>query len=153
MRDGGTFGWYRIRHFNGTLFDDDFVPTIPYDLGKTMLKAAEQDWSQVDPSIFGTLFQRVIDESMRAQLGAHYTSEGDIMLIVEPVLMEPLKRRWDEVRREANVLLGQGKQDEAHASCRRSPKKSPPSASSIPPAAAATSSTSPCASCSTCRKK
>ena len=60
-----------------------------------LLQAAEQDWSQVDPSIFGTLFERVIDESKRAQLGAHYTSEDDIMLIVEPVLMEPLRRKWD----------------------------------------------------------
>lgn len=101
MRDGGTFGLWPIRHFDGTLFDDDFVPAIPHDLGRALLQAAEQDWSQVDPSIFGTLFERVIDEDKRAQLGAHYTSETDIMLIVEPVLMAPLKRKWDEVRREA----------------------------------------------------
>ena len=100
MRDGGTFGLWSIRHFDGTLFDDDFVPAIPHDLGRALLQAAEQDWSQVDPSIFGTLFERVIDEEKRAQLGAHYTSEADIMLIVEPVLMAPLKRKWDAVRRE-----------------------------------------------------
>ncbi|MFQ5436361.1 MAG: class I SAM-dependent DNA methyltransferase, partial [Anaerolineae bacterium] len=57
----------------------------------------------VDPSIFGTLFERVIDEGKRAQLGAHYTSESDIMLIVEPVLMEPLRRKWDEARRGLNL--------------------------------------------------
>jgi type II restriction/modification system DNA methylase subunit YeeA len=74
-------------------------------LGRLLLQAAEQDWSQVDPSIFGTLFERVIDEGKRAQLGAHYTSEEDIMLIVEPVLMAPLKRRWNEVRRQASALL------------------------------------------------
>jgi hypothetical protein len=105
MRDGGTFGMWRVRHFNGTLFDDDFVPDIPHDLGRLLLQAAEQDWSQVDPSIFGTLFERVIDVGKRAQLGAHYTSEEDIMLIVEPVLMAPLKRRWNEVRRQASALL------------------------------------------------
>jgi type II restriction/modification system DNA methylase subunit YeeA len=103
MRGGGTFGMWPIRHFNGTLFDDDFVPAIPHDLGRALLQAAEQDWSQVDPSIFGTLFERVIDEGKRAQLGAHYTSESDIMLIVEPVLMEPLKRKWDAVRRESQT--------------------------------------------------
>ncbi|MCO5191203.1 MAG: class I SAM-dependent DNA methyltransferase [Anaerolineae bacterium] len=107
MRSGGTFGWWRIRYFDGTLFDDDFVPHIPHDLGRALLQAAQQDWSQVDPSIFGTLFERIIDESKRAQLGAHYTSESDIMLIVEPVLMEPLRRQWDDVRRQADRLLRQ----------------------------------------------
>ena len=112
MRDGGTFGLWPIRHFDGTLFDNDFVPDIPHDLGRLLLQAAEQDWSQVDPSIFGTLFERVIDEDKRAQLGAHYTSEDDIMLIVEPVLMEPLKRKWNQVRQEANQLLHLAKNDE-----------------------------------------
>ncbi|WP_420632244.1 class I SAM-dependent DNA methyltransferase [Candidatus Leptofilum sp.] len=104
MRDGGTFGLWPIRHFNGTLFDDDFVPDIPHDLGRLLLQAAEQDWAQVDPSIFGTLFERVIDEGKRAQLGAHYTSEDDIMLIVEPVLMAPLRQKWDTVRRKAAAM-------------------------------------------------
>jgi SAM-dependent methyltransferase len=99
MRDGGVFGYIPIRHFNGTLFDDDFVPEVPADLVRALLRAAEQDWSAVDPSIFGTIFERVIDPDKRAQLGAHYTSQDDIMLIVEPVLMEPLRREWDEVRR------------------------------------------------------
>lgn len=101
MRDGGHFGWHRIRHFNGTLFDDEFVPALPHDLAQKVLRAAEQDWSAIDPSIFGTLFERIIDEDKRAQLGAHYTSRDDILLIVEPVLMEPLERKWDEVRRAA----------------------------------------------------
>ncbi|MCA9942171.1 MAG: class I SAM-dependent DNA methyltransferase [Anaerolineales bacterium] len=105
MRSGGMFGLWPIRHFNGTLFDDDFVPDIPHDLGRLLLQAAEQDWAQVDPSIFGTLFERVIDEEKRAQLGAHYTSEDDIMLIVEPVLMEPLRQKWDAVRREASAQV------------------------------------------------
>lgn len=105
MRTGGYFGYWPIRNFDGTLFDDDFVPSIPHDLGRALLQAAEQDWSQVDPSIFGTLFERVIDEDKRAQLGAHYTSEADIKLIVEPVLMEPLHGRWNEVRRQVSRLL------------------------------------------------
>ncbi|MCA9998286.1 MAG: class I SAM-dependent DNA methyltransferase, partial [Anaerolineales bacterium] len=106
MRRGGSL-IYRIRHFNGTLFDDEFVPTIPHDLARALLQAAEQDWSAVDPSIFGTLFERVIDADKRAQLGAHYTSEDDIMLIVEPVLLAPLKAKWDSTRRQADRLLRQ----------------------------------------------
>ncbi|MBE2201042.1 MAG: class I SAM-dependent DNA methyltransferase [Anaerolinea sp.] len=98
MRSGGVFGFYRIREFNGALFDDEFVPSIPDDLARALLQAATQDWSQIDPTIFGTLFERVIDDAKRAQLGAHYTSQEDILLIVEPVLLEPLRRQWDAVR-------------------------------------------------------
>lgn len=115
MRTGGTFGYWNIRFFDGTLFDDDFVPTIPSDLGRALLQTAVQDWAQVDPSIFGTLFERVIDEGKRAQLGAHYTSEDGIMLIVEPVLMDPLRSKWDEVRRKADKMLrGGDTPDEVH---------------------------------------
>ncbi len=105
MRDGGHFGLWPIRHFNGTLFDDDFVPSLPYDLAGKIARAARQNWAAIDPSIFGTLFERIIDEDKRAQLGAHYTSRDDILLIVEPVLMEPLRRKWDEVRRMTNDEL------------------------------------------------
>lgn len=104
MQNGGFFGPWEIRHFNGTLFQNAYVPVIPQNLGEPLLLASEQDWSQIDPSIFGTLFERVIDEGKRGQLGAHYTSQDDIMLIVEPVLMEPLKHKWDEVRRKAARL-------------------------------------------------
>lgn len=115
MRTGGMFGYRHIRYFDGTLFDDGFVPLLPVDLGQKLLQAAQQDWSQVDPSIFGTLFERVIDEGKRAQLGAHYTSEADIMLIVEPVLMEPLRGQWDKVRRQADrALRGDANEAEAH---------------------------------------
>ena len=114
MRGGGTFGYYRIRQFNGTLFDDEFVPEIPLALAQALLNAAVQDWSAVDPSIFGTLFERVIDESKRAQLGAHYTSEDDIMLIVEPVLMAPYKEKWETTRRRADRLVRDGKEAKAH---------------------------------------
>ena len=87
MRNGGVFGFYRIHHFNGGLFDDDFVPDMPTDIIYRLKEACMQNWSNIDPSIFGTLFERIIDVSKRAQLGLHYTSRDDISLIVEPVLI------------------------------------------------------------------
>jgi hypothetical protein len=66
---------------------------------------ARADWRRVNPSIFGTLFERALDPSKRAQLGAHYTSEADIKLIVQPVLMEPLQRQWLDIETEADPLL------------------------------------------------
>jgi type II restriction/modification system DNA methylase subunit YeeA len=66
--------------------------------------AAQLDWGRVEPAIFGTLFERILDEGKRAQLGAHYTSREDILLILEPVVMAPLRRRWDEVKAGAEEI-------------------------------------------------
>jgi type II restriction/modification system DNA methylase subunit YeeA len=62
------------------------------------------DWGRVEPAIFGTLFERILDEGKRAQLGAHYTSREDILLILEPVVMAPLRRRWNEVKAGAEEI-------------------------------------------------
>ena len=61
------------------------------------------NWSKVEPAIFGTLFERSLDPASRAKLGAHYTGRADIERVVEPVVMTPLRRRWDEVRAEADA--------------------------------------------------
>ncbi len=100
MNTGGYFGSDKIFHFNGGLFDDDRV--LPLD-GADMDIIADidaLDWGAIEPSIFGTLFERGLDPSKRSQLGAHYTSKDDILLIVEPVLMAPLRREWEEVKAE-----------------------------------------------------
>lgn len=104
MATGGWFGADEIRHFNGGLFNDEGV--LPLDrTGLDLLtRIARLDWSSIEPSILGTLFERSLDPSKRAQLGAHYTSREDILLIVEPVLMAPLRRRWAEVQAEAREL-------------------------------------------------
>ncbi|MGJ3241201.1 MAG: class I SAM-dependent DNA methyltransferase, partial [Anaerolineae bacterium] len=64
-----------------------------------------------EPAIFGTLFERSLDPDKRAQLGAHYTSREDILLIVEPVLMRPLEREWERLLGEAQAI--RPKYDEA----------------------------------------
>ncbi|CAN5491008.1 class I SAM-dependent DNA methyltransferase [soil metagenome] len=101
MATGGFFGEHAIMHFNGGLFDSEDVLELDRNgldilYGVTML-----DWSNIEPSILGTLFERSLNPSKRAQLGAHYTSKDDILLIIEPVLMVPLRRRWEEVKTKA----------------------------------------------------
>jgi hypothetical protein len=114
MRAGGVFGVEMIPHFDGGLFDSDFVPQgMPSDVVYALRAASEQDWANVDPSIFGTLFERIIDQSKRAQLGAHYTGRDDILLVVEPVLMQPLRGEWQEVKLQAAALLQDGRSDSA----------------------------------------
>ena len=101
MKTGGMFGFTHIPFFNGGLFDDDFVPNELPDIAPSLRDVSGQDWSSIDPSIFGTLFERIIDESKRAQLGAHYTSKEDILLVIEPVLMQPLRDKWQNVKLQA----------------------------------------------------
>jgi hypothetical protein len=106
MAGGGAFGLERIPWFNGGLFEVG-SPSLELDYDQIGLLqiAAAQDWSSVEPAIFGTLFERSLDPSKRAQIGAHYTSREDIMLIVEPVVMAPLRRQWQEVKAQIEAQV------------------------------------------------
>ena len=103
---GNSFGVYDIAWFNGGLFADDEVFDLTSADMVALRKAAALDWSNVEPSIFGTLFERSLDPDKRSQLGAHYTSAEDILLIVEPVVMAPLRARWQQVKAEATATGG-----------------------------------------------
>ncbi len=107
MAKGGYFGLDRIPHFNGGLFDDDTVLDLSHDDLRILHRVSQLDWSSIEPSILGTLFERGLDPSKRSQIGAHYTSREDILLIVEPVLMRPLRRRWEEVRKEVEKVAAE----------------------------------------------
>ncbi|MFA7171964.1 MAG: DNA methyltransferase [Kiritimatiellia bacterium] len=109
MATGGDFGLESIRHFNGTLFEDPIVLELtPADV-KQLIAAAALDWSFVDPSIFGTLFERGLDPAKRSQLGAHFTGIEDIELVVDAIVMQPLRMRWHETRSTIESLLTTGK--------------------------------------------
>ena len=98
MQSGGRVGFEHVEWFNGGLFDsNEALPLDPQDT-KLVLKAARLDWSDIDPSIFGTLFERGLDPDKRSQLGAHYTDRDKIMMLVEPVIIRPLQAEWEEVK-------------------------------------------------------
>lgn len=104
MASGGFYAMQDIPHFNGRLFDDADVLPLDSEAVKILQRVAALDWSSIEPSILGTLFERSLDPAKRSQLGAHYTSRDDILLIVEPVLMAPLRRRWEAVQAQAQAL-------------------------------------------------
>ncbi len=108
MAGGGEFGIEDIRHFNGSLFDDASCPELTRDELQTLATAARLDWSAVDPAIFGTLFERGLDPAKRSQLGAHFTGRADIELLIEAVVMQPLRREWDDLRQAIDTLLATG---------------------------------------------
>ena len=94
MSTGGRIGFEAVAWFNGGLFDDDAALPLDRDEIDTALKAAALDWSEIDPSILGTLFERGLDPDKRSQLGAHYTDRDKIMRIIEPVIVRPLLAEW-----------------------------------------------------------
>jgi len=94
MSQGGTFGPDIIEWFNGGLFDGDEALPLEQDEVGRLLEVSRLDWSNIEPSIFGTLFERGLDPSKRSQLGAHFTDAGSIMRIVGPVVVEPLMAEW-----------------------------------------------------------
>jgi type II restriction/modification system DNA methylase subunit YeeA len=111
MATGDYWALDRIRHFDGNLFDVAPVLTLTVQELESIAEAAKLDWSAVDPSIFGTLFERGMDPDKRSQLGAHYTSREDIETLVEPVVMQPLRREWAEVKRVVGNLLSTGRKE------------------------------------------
>lgn len=105
MQRGGRIGFEQVDWFNGGLFDsDEALPLEANDI-KLVLRVARQDWSDIDPSILGTLFERGLDPDKRSQLGAHYTDRDKIMQIIEPVVIRPLAAEWVAIRAEIDAQM------------------------------------------------
>jgi hypothetical protein len=121
-KDGGMFGPERIEWFNGGLFDGgDVLPLNIYEIG-VVKKASALDWSQVEPAVFGTLFERGLDPSKRSQLGAHYTDRAAILRLIEPVVMAPLREEFEAMKPPVVELVEQGKKITARTPSDRNPE-------------------------------
>lgn len=105
MKDGGLVGFERIEWFNGGLFDDDTALALELDDIELCLRVSGLNWSEVDPTIFGTLFVRGLDPDKRSETGAEYTDREKIMMIVEPIITRPLINEWNTVRNGIAALL------------------------------------------------
>jgi SAM-dependent methyltransferase len=104
MAGGGIFALETVPCVDGGLFDDDEVLPLDSDGMEILRGVCKLDWGAMEPAILGTLFVRSLDPEQRAQQGAQYTSKEDILLIVEPVLMAPLRRQWEQVKAQAREL-------------------------------------------------
>jgi len=104
MKKGGRVGFEQIDWFNGGLFSDEDAIELNKTEIQMLLGVAGMDWSQIEPSIFGTLFERGLDPKKRSQLGAHYTDPVSIMRIVNPVVVEPLRRAWESVKKVIEII-------------------------------------------------
>jgi type II restriction/modification system DNA methylase subunit YeeA len=94
-------GRYRgVDYFNGGLFREPARVELHGDELNQLKAAATKDWSQVQPEIFGTIFEHSMEETERHAFGAHFTSPVDIMKIVGPTIVEP----WRQLIEEAKTL-------------------------------------------------
>jgi len=122
-KGGGLFGVERIEWFNGGLFDDaEVIALAPAEM-ETIGRVSKLDWSQIEPAIFGTLFERGLDPDQRAQLGAHYTDRTSILRLVEPVLMEPLRRDWAQTQEKITPLVLAGRKVTARTPAAQNPER------------------------------
>ncbi len=107
MRRGGDFVLETIPYFNGGLFEQIAVPALTTADVVQLLDAARMSWSDIEPAILGTLFERGLNPDMRSQLGAHYTDPATILKLVRPVVEAPLLDEWHAIRTQIEGLAPQ----------------------------------------------
>lgn len=88
-------------YVNGKLFEER-LPTAAFDseMRKMLLDCCTLDWGRISPAIFGSLFQSVMDEKARRNLGAHYTSEKNILKLIRPLFLDALWSEFEKIKRE-----------------------------------------------------
>ena len=87
-------------YVNGKLFEE-ILPTAFFDasMRDSLLECCYLDWSKISPAIFGSMFQSVMDPKERRNLGAHYTSEKNILKLIKPLFLDEL---WTEFEKCKN---------------------------------------------------
>ena len=90
----------RFPYVNGDLFEGH-LRTFSFDAAMrgALLDACRFDWSNISPAIFGALFQSVMDPTERRAQGAHYTTEKNILKVIEPLFMDDLRAEFERVRK------------------------------------------------------
>lgn len=88
-------------YVDGGLFEnkENFrIPDFNSKAREKLLEACDFDWSQISPAIFGSMFQSVMDESARRALGAHYTSETNILKLIKPLFLDGLWEEFEKIK-------------------------------------------------------
>lgn len=94
-----------LPYVNGKLFEE-MLPLADFDarMRALLLDASALDWSRISPAIFGSMFQSVMDAKARRNLGAHYTSEKNILKLIGPLFLDGLKDELDKARSDGKKL-------------------------------------------------
>ncbi len=94
-----------LPYVNGDLFAEFLgFPAFNRDMRNSLIAATRFDWSQISPAIFGALFQAVMEPVERRKIGAHYTSERDILKLIGPLFLDELKESLAKAGRDRRKL-------------------------------------------------
>ena len=95
----------RFRYINGGLFRAA-LPFAEFSekMRQTLLDCVGFDWGQISPAIFGAMFQGVMDKDQRREMGAHYTSEENILKLINPLFLDALWQEFDRVKTDPAAL-------------------------------------------------
>ena len=89
----------RFPYVNGSLFDGPLrIPSFDAGMRAALLDACRFDWSDISPAIFGALFQSVMDPAERRAQGAHYTTEKNILKVIEPLFLDDLRAEFERLK-------------------------------------------------------
>ena len=89
----------RFPYVNGDLFRDPLlIPSFDSTMRGLLIDAGHFDWSNISPAIFGSLFQSVMDKEQRRAQGAHYTTEQNILKVIEPLFLDDLRAEFSRLR-------------------------------------------------------
>jgi len=93
-------------YVNGKLFEE-MLPIADFDLAmrEALLDCCALDWSSISPAIFGALFQSIMDAKARRNIGAHYTSEENILKLIQPLFLDDLHDEFKRVKGNKNRLF------------------------------------------------
>lgn len=92
-------------YVNGKLFEE-ILPTASFDtkMRQALLECCYIDWSKISPAIFGSMFQSVMNPTERRNLGAHYTSESNILKLIKPLFLDELWNEFESIKHNKNKL-------------------------------------------------
>jgi hypothetical protein len=96
----------QFAYINGKLFEET-LPMADFStaMREALLDACGLDWSAISPAIFGSLFQSIMDEKARRNLGAHYTSEANILKLIKPLFLDELHAEFERIKGHRNKLF------------------------------------------------
>jgi hypothetical protein len=96
----------KFAYINGKLFEET-LPMADFStaMREALLDACALDWSAISPAIFGSLFQSIMDDKARRNLGAHYTSEANILKLIKPLFLDELHAEFERVKGHRNKLF------------------------------------------------
>ncbi|MEI6564882.1 MAG: DNA methyltransferase [bacterium] len=97
-----------VLQFNGGLFESATALPLSKDQLQLLIEAAQCDWRDVEPAIFGTLLERALAPEERHKLGAHYTPRAYVERLVMPTIVEPIRAEWETARAAAVTLANKG---------------------------------------------